>query len=217
VVAGVVLGLGVVAVLIIAFGGSDGDEVATPPSRTGAAAASGPATSPATSPEPSAQSSPSGRTIQLPAGIEVVVPNGWEVSFTEGSKSASFNDDFGNSVLVIGGVGDQKPGDAADSLTAFQTAILTASAGYSDINTNGPEHLDPAGPVTSSAQLTYTATFTDTSGRDFPRQGRMNAELRDDGGGLLLMVESKGGALEANRARWGPIVDSALTTFAASG
>ena len=224
VVTGAVLGLAVIGVVAFLLNSSDNDEDVSAPGATASseqpptstAQPTPPTTEPAT---PTGTSSPelSGDIVQLPAGVSVLVPPGWESDFVEGGREVFLSDDFGNSVLVLAGEGE-KGGDldALPALVGFQTAFLSPAAGYSEVQVTGPEQKDAVSPVSSYAQLSFTAKWTDTQGEVFPREGRMDSQVRQDGGGLLIMVESKGGALSANQARWGPIVDSAMESFAGS-
>ena len=224
VVTGAVLGLAVIGVVAFLLNSSDNNEDVSAPGATASAAQpttptaqpTPPTSEPAT---PTGTSSPeaSGDTVQLPAGVSVLVPPGWETDFIEGERQVFLSDDFGNSVLVIAGEGKgDRAVDAIPGLVGFQTAMLSPAAGYSEVQVTGPEHQDAVSPVSSYAQLSYTAKWTDTQGEVFPREGRMDSQVRKDGGGLLIMVESKGGALSANQPRWSPIVDSAMESFAGS-
>jgi hypothetical protein len=203
---------------------SDNDEDVSAPGATASAAQPTtptaqptPSTSEPATPKSTSSLEASGETVHLPAGVSVLVPPGWETDFVEGARQVSLSDDFGNSVLVIGGEGDGDGAvDAMPALVGFQAAFLSPATGYSEIKVIGPKQQDAVSPVTSYAHLSYTANWTDTQGEVFPREGRMDSQVRQDGGGLLIMVESKGGALSANQARWGPIADSAMKSFADS-
>ena len=212
-IGGGILALGIIGVLVALLLKPSGTEQVLPePTEPGA---TGSTAQPTTSPTAEPQPEPSGETVQLPASVSVLVPDGWRSNFTEGSDSVFLSDDLGNSVMVIAAMADEK-GDAMATLLGFQNAFISPEADYSEIQVTGPEYQDAVSPVTSYAQLSFTANWTDTQGRVWPREGRMDALVRQDGGILFIMVEAKGGSLTENQARWGPILDSSLESFTSS-
>ncbi len=90
------------------------------------------------------------------------------------------------------------------TLLGFQNAFISPEADYSEIQVTGPEYQDAVSPVTSYAQLSFTANWTDTQGRVWPREGRMDALVRQDGGILFIMVEAKGGLAHREPSSLGP-------------
>jgi hypothetical protein len=97
----------------------------------------------------------------------------------------------------------------------MQTAFVSGSASYSEVEVTGPSPVEPVDPVVSHAEVSYTANWTDTTGRVFPREGRFESLTRDDSASLVVWVETVGGELSNNQPQWGPVVESAMQSFSA--
>ncbi len=239
IVAGVV-GVGVLGGLgaVVFGGGDDKDDVSTSeasgngsgilnPDPVGSATpqpTEGPTDTPTTEPTVDPTSEPtadptdeptappvSGDTTTIGSGVQVFVPDGWEIG-GQGNDDVGLTNGDGSWAYALTGVDD--PSVEASAVLSANLDSMLPPENYSQLNMSDVRPLPAFGSVVSIAVMDYESLWVDAQS-SIPLHGQVYVAVRQDGVVLLISVEhTPPGDFTATIDDWGPVVDN---TFALLG
>ena len=176
-----------------------------------------PTMEPTPTPEPTADPTTpppvEGSTETIGAGVQVFVPDGWEVT-GQGDVDIGLSDGDGSWAYVLTGV-DEPSVEASAVLSANLGTMLPAD-NYSQLETSDVRPLEAFGSVVSIAVMDYEALWVDAQS-SIPLHGQVYVAVRQDGVVLLIAVEhTPPDDFAATIDGWGQVVDNSFNLLGGS-
>ena len=145
--------------------------------------------SPTDEPEPTEEPTPSpdggGGVTMTATGVDVYVPPGWEVVFSDDNEVAQTNGQ-GSYAYAISDVLD--PSVSAGDIIAGSLEGLLPAENYTQLQTSEIQPIEVAGSVVSAAVIVYDAIWVDNQG-SLSLHGEMYVAVRQDGTVIVMLLE----------------------------
>lgn len=186
----------------------------TPTDPTPTAPTPTPEPTPTPTPEPTPEPPPAGDTVTIGNGVQIVLPDTWQVAGSPGESSVNMSD--GNGTYLFALTGTDNPSTDAGSIISGNLESLLPSSNYSQVKMSDISPLEPFGSVVSFAVLDYKALWVDSQGST-PLYGQIYAAVRQDGTVLIINPEhSPPDEYEASYSSWGPVLENSFNLFGSS-
>jgi len=158
--------------------------------------------------QPALQQGGGGRTVQLPGGLRMRLPNGWSTNFSENGTTAFFTDgaDFWVTVydLSQGGVG------GADLIIDYVDNVL--SQGVSNLEFGDPVQQDPPPGINDLLAVAYTGFLVSQSGGNVPVEGVVIGMSTRSGLGIVMEATNGTGQYDTYAEDYGLMSGSILAS-----
>ena len=174
--------------------------------------------SPTPSPTPTPTEDPApppvdGDTTTIGSGVQVFIPNGWEIG-GQGSDDVGLTNNDGSWAYVLTGVDD--PSVEASAVLSANLDTMLPPDNYSQLATSDVRPLTAFGSVVSIAVMDYEALWVDAQS-SVPLHGQVYVAVRQDGVVLLIAVEhTPPGDFTATIGDGGPVVDNSFALLGGS-
>ena len=147
-------------------------------------------------------------------GVDVFVPEGWHVDFTDETRVFQ-SDDQNNFSFAFSYV--DEPSVAAGDVITQNIESLLPGENYTQLQTSDVVTLDPFGSVVSLAGIEYEALWVDNQG-SISVHGQIYVGIRQDGTVLGILLEhAPSEEFEAAFEDMVPILDNSYGRFAGLG
>jgi hypothetical protein len=169
-----------------------------------------PTPTPTPEPSPTPEPQPDGDTVTIGEGVQVVVPDGWEV-LGQGETDVALADKHDNWVYAV--TGTVKPSAQAANVLRNSIDNVLPPDNYTQREFSDVITLQPYGSVVSVVAINYTATWVDSQA-SIPLFGTMFAAVRQDGTALIMTGEhSPPDEYADNVERLAAVIDTTLGAF----
>jgi len=176
-----------------------------------------PTTDPTATPEPTADPTTpppvEGSTETIGSGVQVFVPDGWEVT-GRGNLDIGLSDGDGSWAYVLTGV--DEPSVEASAVLSANLGTMLPPENYSQLETSDVRLLEAFGSVVSIAVMDYEALWVDAQS-SVPLHGQVYVAVRQDGVVMLIAVEhTPPDDFTATIDGWGQVVDNSFNLLGGS-
>jgi hypothetical protein len=168
------------------------------------------APSPTPTPEPTPQP-PTGDTVTIGDGVQIVVPDGWSVVGDVGKNAVYLGDGDGSFVFALTGHADAST-DAASIISQNMDVVLPPD--YYNVQTSDISAAETFGSVVSFAVMDYKGQLVDSQGSKAV-YGQIYAGVRQDGTVLIINPEHSPPKDYAGSSQsWAEVLNAAFNLFA---
>ncbi|QIG44566.1 hypothetical protein G5V58_18845 [Nocardioides anomalus] len=164
-------------------------------------------------PDPGTSGGGSAQTMAA-TDVDVFVPDGWEVTFSDDQNVGQTN---GSGSYSFAFTTTLDPSVAASDVIAQNLDVFLPPESYTQRQTSDVVPLQPFGSVVSVAALGYEALWVDNQG-SMSVHGEMYVGIRQDGTLLVVLIEHLPAEdFESSYEEMAPIVDNTFNRFAGLG